>query len=103
MNRLTRFKNWFEGLAPEIKACYHKPNLQNVLDTHTNKLYEQAAEYYAQKTGKSISDEDAKAIIKTAFICLTKIDQSRAVRNRMTLQEITDIIRQAGIRNKRSW
>ena len=37
-------------------------------------------------------DEDAKLIIKTAFICLTKIDQSRAVRNRMTLKEITDII-----------
>jgi hypothetical protein len=90
--QVDRFKNWFEVLAPEIKACYHKPNLQNVLDTHTNKLYEQAEEYYLQKTGLNISDEDAKAIIKTTFICLTKIDQSRAVRNRMTLKEITSII-----------
>ncbi len=89
---VDRFKKWFEGLTPDIKSCYHKPNLQNVLDTHTNKLYEQAEEYYAKKTGKNISDEDAKAIIKTAFICLTKIDQSRAVRNRMTLKEITNII-----------
>ena len=31
-------------------------------------------------------------IIRTAFTCLTKIDQSRAVRNRMTLQEITNIL-----------
>jgi len=90
--QVDRFKKWFVGLPPEIKACYHEPNLQNVLDTHTNKLYEQAAEYYAQKTRKRISDEDAKSIIKTAFICLTKIDQSRAVRNRMTLKEITNIL-----------
>ena len=90
--QVDRFKKWFEGLDPEIKACYHKPNLQNVLDTHTNKLYEQAEEYYAQKSGKPISDEDVKAIIKTTFTCLTKIDQSRAVRNRMTLKEIVNII-----------
>ncbi|MBK9531157.1 MAG: ATP-binding protein [Chitinophagaceae bacterium] len=90
--QVARFTNWFEELSPVIKACYHEPNLQNVLDSHTNKLYEQAAGYYKQKTGKAISDEDAKAVIKTAFICLTKIDQSRAVRNRMTLKEITNIL-----------
>ena len=90
--QVDRFNNWFVGLLPHIKACYHEPNLQNVLDTHTNKLYEQAADYYTQKTGKNISEKDTKAIIRTAFICLTKIDQSRAVRNRMTLQEITNII-----------
>lgn len=90
--QVERFQLWFAGLAPEIKACYNEPNLQNVLDTHTNKLYEQAGEYYFQKTGKMIAGEDVKAIIKNAFICLTKIDQGRAVRNRMTLQEITDIL-----------
>ena len=89
---VDRFNKWFENLPPDIKACYHEPNLQNVLDTHTNKLFEQAAEYYKQKTGRTISDEDAKAIVKNAFICLTKIDQSRAVRNRMTLKEITNIL-----------
>jgi hypothetical protein len=89
---VERFRNWFQGLPEEIKACYHEPDLQNVLDTHTNKLFEQAAEYYTAKTGKQISDEDAKSIVKTAFTCLTKIDQSRAVRNRMTLTEITNII-----------
>ncbi|MBA2744771.1 MAG: ATP-binding protein, partial [Flavisolibacter sp.] len=89
---IDRFNKWFEGLLPHIKACYHEPNLQNVLDTHTNKLYEQSNEYYTQKTGKNISEKDTKVIIRTAFICLTKIDQSRAVRNRMTLQEITNII-----------
>ena len=89
---VDQFNKWFEALAPDIKACYHEPNLQNVLDTHTNKLYEQSNEYYTQKTGKNISEKDTKTIIRTAFTCLTKIDQSRAVRNRMTLQEITNII-----------
>ncbi len=86
-----RFNDWFTLQAPEIKACYHAPSLQNVLDTHCNKLYEQAAGYYHIKTGKTISDAEAKSIIRTAFTCLTKIDQSRAVRNRMTLNEITNI------------
>jgi hypothetical protein len=45
-----------------------------------------------KRSGKHISREDAQGIIKNAFICLTKIDQSRAVRNRMTLQEITHIL-----------
>ncbi len=91
-NQVEQFENWFDDLPPEIKACYHEPNLQNVLDTHTNKLYEQAAKYYEQNNGRNIADKDAKAIIRTTFTCLTKIDQSRAVRNRMTLQEITHIL-----------
>lgn len=85
-------KQWFENLSDEVRACYHEPGLQNVLDTHTNKLFSQAPEYFQKETGKSISTEDASFIIKTAFTCLTKIDQSRAVRNRMTLGEITNII-----------
>ena len=50
-------------------------------------------EYYVRKDRQKIFPmKDAKAIIRTAFICLTKIDQSRAVRNRMTLKEIVNII-----------
>jgi energy-coupling factor transporter ATP-binding protein EcfA2 len=94
--QVQRFHDWFQSQPAQIKACYQEPNLQNVLDTHTNKLYEQAAVYYKEKTGLTISDADAKAIIKNAFVCLTKIDQSRAVRNRMTLKEITDIFGRKG-------
>ena len=39
-----------------------------------------------------ITTKDAKNIIALTFSCLTKIDNSRAVRNRMTLEEITAII-----------
>ncbi|MBZ5858417.1 nSTAND1 domain-containing NTPase [Flavihumibacter profundi] len=95
--QVPRFNEWFASLTPEIKACYHAPSLQNVLDTHVNKLYEQAAGYYTQKTGKPVSRDESRLIIRTAFTCLTKIDQGRAVRNRMTLQEITNILGQPGI------
>ena len=91
----AQFKKWFDAQSTAIKAFYREPNLQNVLDAHTNKLYEQAAAYYTSKTGKPIFEADAKAIIKNTFTCLTKIDQSRAVRNRMTLQEIAHIFGRA--------
>ncbi len=93
-DQVGRFTDWFNALPSTIKACYHAPSLQNVLDTHTNKLYEQAASYYTAKTGLPITDEEAKSIIRVSFTCLTKIDQSRAVRNRMTLAEITNILNQ---------
>src|SRR6185369_12992373 len=66
------FEKWFQSLPPQIQSCYHTPGLQNVLDTHTNKLYEQAAGYFKEKSGEFISDEDAKQIIRTTFTCLTK-------------------------------
>lgn len=91
-DQVDRFVKWFAKLPEKIKECYQEPNLQNVLDTHANKLYESAAESYRNKTGKSLFDEVAKQIIKTTFTCLTKIDQSRAVRNRMTLKEIYKIL-----------
>ena len=90
--QVARFTQWFAALPAEIRACYHKPDLQNVLDTHTNKLYEQVGEYCVPVTRQTVSHDDAKAIIKTAFTCLTKIDQGRAVRNRMSLSEITNIL-----------
>ena len=96
-DQMARCQKWFDELPAEIRECYHEPGLQNVLDTHTNKLYQEAAAYYRKKTGQSVSDEDVSQVIKTAFTCLTKIDQSRAVRNRMTLQEITDILNRPGV------
>jgi energy-coupling factor transporter ATP-binding protein EcfA2 len=95
--QFDRFMQWFDQLPTDVKKYYDNPNLQNVLDTHTNKLYEQSAGYYNARTGKAIAPEDAKYIIRTAFTCLTKIDQGRAVRNRMNLEEITQILGKPGI------
>jgi hypothetical protein len=64
------------------------------LNTHANKLYTLAADYLKDQYQEEINEKDAHLIIETAFKCLTKIDNSRAVRNRMTLTEITAIINQ---------
>ena len=91
-NDATKFRAWFESLPEKVQSCYHQPSLQNVLNTHANKLYNQASDYLRENNKGQISDTDARMIIEIAFKCLTKIDNSRAVRNRMTLGEITSII-----------
>lgn len=82
------FEKWFHDLPATIQACYQQPGLQNVLNTHANKLNNFAL------LNKNVSEAAAQQIVETAFKCLTKIDNSRAVRNRMTLNEITAIINQ---------
>jgi hypothetical protein len=78
---------------PDYKLqLLEKPSLSNVLNAHANELYLTAHIHYNKITGKEMPIEQAQKIIKVVFQCLTKMDASRAVRNRMTLQEITDII-----------
>ncbi len=94
-NEQKDFKNWLKTQESFKLEFYNRANLSNVLNTHANILYETAYLYYMELVewgDKNISEEDAKMIIKVAFQSLTKIDQGRAVRNRVTLREITDII-----------
>ena len=89
------FNKWFAGLPEWKQQHYDNPGLNRILDIHADDLYESAWEYYNnQHNTLAISKQEAKFIIAMTFACLTKIDHSRAVRNRMTLQEITDIINQ---------
>lgn len=89
---VVKFNEWFAGLPENVQRCYDQPSLQNVLNTHANKLYTQDADRLRELHKGDVSDDDAKRVIKTAFKCLTKINNGRAVRNRMTLEEITAII-----------
>lgn len=91
----NKFKQWFTDLPQKIQACYLQPDLQNVLNTHANKLNNFAL------LNKNVSEAEAQQIVETAFKCLTKIDNSRAVRNRMTLGEITAIINQPHLDQKK--
>ncbi len=97
----TRFKGWFESLPAKVKECYDQPGLENVLNTHANKLYILADDYLKEEYGEQVNEADALAIVETTFKCLTKIDSSRAVRNRMTLAEITAILNQPHIDHKK--
>jgi energy-coupling factor transporter ATP-binding protein EcfA2 len=87
-----KFNAWFSTLPVRLREAYQRPGLSHIIDTHANKLYLSAADYYNQKHEKKITAGAAQQIIKVAFTCLTKMDEGRAVRNRMTLQEITDIL-----------
>jgi hypothetical protein len=90
-----RFNTWFDGLPEFKKQLFAQPSLENVLNAHADELLETAYDRFAANSGSetpSISAADSRLIIKTTFQCLTKIDEARAVRNRMTVQEITDII-----------
>ena len=87
-----KFDTWFNTLPNKLQDAYQRPGLSHIIDTHANKLYLSAADQYNESHDKKISSTDAQLIIKVAFISLTKMDEGRAVRNRMTLQEITDIL-----------
>lgn len=89
------FDTWFEALPDFKKQLFKNPSLENILNAHANELLENAYEICITRhpnLKEFFTPELSYLVIKTTFQCLTKIDASRAVRNRMTLQEITDII-----------
>jgi energy-coupling factor transporter ATP-binding protein EcfA2 len=89
----SRFERWFNDLPEYQRKYYSETGLNKVIEIHASVLYEKAWSYYNKSNpGKNISAQEAKRIIALTFSCLTKIDNSRAVRNRMTLGEITSII-----------
>lgn len=87
------FSEWFNRLPDSQRKFYTETGLAKIIEIHASILYENAWEYYNRKHPDSpLSQHDAKRIIVNTFCCLTKIDNSRAVRNRMSLEEITAII-----------
>lgn len=96
------FQNWYDDIVKEDKPyvtefidIFKRPSLENVLDSHANELYLTAYENFITENPQykeTVSEEQSQFIIKTVFQSLTKIDGGRAVRYRMSLQEITDII-----------
>ncbi|HEY5690196.1 MAG TPA: hypothetical protein VIS49_01965, partial [Cyclobacteriaceae bacterium] len=88
-----KFQQWFNKLPDYKKDYFKETGLNKVIEIHANSLYEGAYAYHNAIEGVApISKQEAKRIIALTFSCLTKIDNSRAVRNRMSLREIVDII-----------
>jgi len=91
----VKFLNWKHSINELRKKFLENPSSSNILNAHANFLYETAFDYFLKNTSwadKNINNKDAKHIIKIAFQCLVKIDEGRAVRSRMSLREITNII-----------
>ncbi|MEM1409066.1 MAG: hypothetical protein AAGG59_19935, partial [Bacteroidota bacterium] len=90
---LPYFEKWYSALPQEKKALYAENGLQKVIDIHADMLYQTAWDYYkSNSSARLLSKAEVHRIIDVTFTCLTKIDESRAVRNRMTLNEIKNII-----------
>src|SRR5690606_14196161 len=84
------FHRWLEDQPPLLQKYFQDTGLHKVIEIHASILYENAWEYYnVNHPQRPITQQDAKRIIALTFCCLTKIDNSRAVRNRMSLGEIT--------------
>jgi len=94
-----RLEKWLSDVPEFKKRLFENPSLENILNAHADELLETAYDKYisAPSNISDVTRDDAKLIIKTTFQCLTKIDDSRAVRNRMSLQEIAGIINQPHI------
>jgi len=97
---LDRFRQWENGLPSHQQQYLKTPGLSNVLDIHATMLYLEADSSYNREHEQKISEKEAKLIIAITFACLTRIDENRAVRNRMTLAEITRIINVPTITHK---
>ena len=91
----TKFDAWLQNQPESALEYYRQPGLHNVLNTHVNTLYNSAFTYFSQNPGYSrvtINNQESLLILKTAFKSLTKIDDGRTVRNRISLYELTNII-----------
>ena len=94
----AQFREWFVQLPEKKQKYFEDTGLHKIIEIHASVLYENAWEYHNNSyPDRIITQQDAKRIIALTFSCLTKIDNSRAVRNRMSLAEITSIINNPAI------
>jgi energy-coupling factor transporter ATP-binding protein EcfA2 len=94
----SKYNEWFVQVPEAQKKFYADPGLNKIIEIHASRLYEGAwANFHQAHRDEPITQKDAKRIVALTFSCLTKIDDSRAVRNRMSLAEITNIINQSNL------
>ncbi len=86
------FSEWYKKQPLYKQNFLVGASLSNVLNAHARELFESSIDYCRKHIGRDISREDAQRILKKIFTCLTKINDSRAVRNRAAVLEIKQII-----------
>lgn len=94
------FSAWYKNQPVYKQKFLEGASLPNVLNAHARELFESSVEYCRKHISRegstfgntNISKEDANRILKKIFTCLTKINDSRVVRNRATVLEIKQII-----------
>ncbi|MGC3944892.1 MAG: hypothetical protein QM762_10315 [Chryseolinea sp.] len=91
-NDKERFHSWLLQQPSNQQALYQQARLGSVIEIHARKLYDQAADRYNAQATVALDVKEIKRCIAITFACLTKIDNGRAVRHRMSISEITAII-----------
>lgn len=86
------FEQYINNLPPAEKALYQNPRLRNVLNFHAEWLYAHLDKLYKEEYGETLPLEVLQRVVQALFVSLTRIDEGRAVRARLTLQQITDIL-----------
>jgi len=89
----AKFQAWFDLEPFYIEQFYKDQSLNNVLNIHANSLFMQTHDYVNRNTDRyKFSKREARELLQKILKCFTKIDDSKAVRNRMTVLEISEII-----------
>lgn len=86
------FLKWYINLPLLKQKILEGASLSNVLNAHARELFETSVDYCRQHIERDIPKAEAQEILKKIFTCLTKINDSRAVRNRSSILEIKQII-----------
>ncbi len=90
---IEKFDRWFKNLEPWKQKLYSETGLTKVLNIHADHLYINIyGDFINKHPNIELDEKEVSRAVALVFICLTKIDDSRAVRNRMTLNEICRII-----------
>lgn len=87
------FADWYKKQSEHKQRFLDtKASLSNVLNAHARELYEVSVDYCKKHIGHTISRQEVHELLKQIFTCLTKINDSRAVRNRATVLEVKQIV-----------
>ncbi|MCS6894719.1 MAG: LysM peptidoglycan-binding domain-containing protein [Bacteroidia bacterium] len=86
------FEQYLADLPSDEKVLYQTPRLRNVLNFHAEWLYGHLDRLYKERYGEEVALELLQQVVQALFVSLTRIDEGRAVRSRLTLQQITDIL-----------
>ena len=91
-NQKKIFFEWYQQQPLFKQKILEVASLANVLNGHARELFETSVNYCRNHIGQEISKKEAQEILQKIFTCLTKINDSRAVRNRSSVLEIKQII-----------
>ncbi|MDX2174567.1 MAG: hypothetical protein SFY56_15795 [Bacteroidota bacterium] len=86
------FSTWYKN-QPAFKQSAEWKNqpagLTNVLNAHARELFETSV---SKNINEATNRAEVEELLKKIFTCLTKINDNRAVRNRLSVAEIKNII-----------